>query len=137
MILHFGRGDLVRGMQEDMADLKQQLAALATQVAALSAQLSVEAERTASAEAELEQLRGRLDGAVHAAAEQDAAVGAQRHDVERLAERMDKQDEAMAQGRAAIARVEKQAAVDLDEIRRLNTATTATLLRRRAELSSN
>jgi len=121
-------GDAIRALQDEAATLGKQVAALSSQIAALSSQFATAFGESASGASHLERLGGNVAELTALMEAQAVIVQRQADQIAELREEAEQRDERVSQLRGDLARVERQAALDLDEMRGTSTTITQTLL---------
>jgi chromosome segregation ATPase len=131
---------MVEALQEQATSLQAQVTALGQQLAALSLQMSTADERLAAAEtraarAEAEAQSGIVSLELTVAAQAET-LDAQAGEIATLKKAAEGHEEAIKQLRGHLARLERQAAIDLDEMRQTDIAIAASVLLNQRSVSN-
>jgi hypothetical protein len=114
-------GDAIRALQDEAATLGKQ-------VAALSAQYATAYQESVSGTLRLEQLGGIVAELTATLELQTGIIQEQAVQIVTLSEEARQRDERVSQLRGDLARIERQAALDLDEMRTTSATITQSLL---------
>ena len=110
-------------MAPQVEALNAQIAMLSAHVAMLSTQFAAEQDRLSKAAVDVTDLDRRLTDAEKVVVAQAATLRVQADEIERLNGRGEQQAEAIQQVWGALTRIDRQAAIDMDEMRRTSLAT--------------
>ncbi|WP_242098002.1 hypothetical protein [Sphingomonas sp. CROZ-RG-20F-R02-07] len=131
-------GEPIRALQEDVAALRTQIAALMDQVTVVSSALEaeqngrkIEAIRTTQLEEGTTRFEAITVEHAEALGSQQSTVSQHGNAIDALQTEAEQHAEQIRQIRGDIARIERQAAIDLDEMRETSNAVAATVLLRR------
>ena len=121
-------GDAIRELQESSAASVSQITALSTQLATLSSQAANAVERSASVAIETEELKASMAELRDLLAAQAQVLRDQAQQLTQLKQADEQRQEQLLQLRGDLLRVERQAAIDLGEVRRTSSALAESLL---------